>query len=342
MIEFQEVSKTFLTKTGSVDALKNISFTVDEGDIFGVIGFSGAGKSTLIRMVNGLETASSGEVIVDGIHLHSIGKVGLRTLRKEIGMIFQQFNLLESKTISQNVAIPLILLNKSKEEITKRVQEALDFVGLTDKANDYPSQLSGGQKQRVGIARALSTNPKILLCDEATSALDPKTTASILDLLWKVNQEFGITILMITHEMEVIREICNKVAVMEKGEIIEQGSVIEVFGNPQNPVTKDFVRTVIKDEVPKSTWEGILKKNPDPDIYKITFFGESTEQALFSKISREFDLNTNIIFASVNELEGSSLGIFIIELEGTEENRKKGMDYLKSQNLKVERVEVNV
>lgn len=341
MIIFDHVTKDFKTKSSTVHALKDISFTVQEGDIFGVIGFSGAGKSTLIRLVNGLETASSGEVAVDGRLLSSITKEELRSLRKQIGMIFQQFNLLESKTVFQNIAIPMILEKKSSEEIRVRVMEVLEFVGLSDKANSYPSQLSGGQKQRVGIARALSTNPKILLCDEATSALDPKTTSSILDLLLRINQELNITILIITHEMEVIRKICNRVAVMEQGAVIEEGSVLEVFGNPQNPVTKDFVRTVIKDEVPKSTWKGILKKNPNPDVYKVTFFGETTEQAIFSKISRDYNVDANIIFASVNELEGSSLGIFIIELDGHSDDKEKAIQYLEEMKLKVERLEVN-
>lgn len=217
MIELRNVSKTYVRKGLSIEALKNINIKVDKGDIFGFIGFSGAGKSTLIRLVNRLEKVTSGEVLVEGEQLNTYSTSGLRKVRKKIGMIFQHFNLLESKTVFDNIAIPLVLLKRNKREIEGRVKELLAFIGLSDKANSYPSELSGGQKQRVGIARALASNPSILLCDEATSALDPQTTQSILDLLRKINKEYKITILIITHEMSVIQRICNKVAVMEKG-----------------------------------------------------------------------------------------------------------------------------
>lgn len=217
MIELRNVSKTYVRKGLSIEALKNINIKVDKGDIFGFIGFSGAGKSTLIRLVNRLEKVTSGEVLVEGEQLNTYSTSGLRKVRKKIGMIFQHFNLLESKTVFDNIAIPLVLLKRNKREIEGRVKELLAFIGLSDKADSYPNELSGGQKQRVGIARALASNPSILLCDEATSALDPQTTQSILDLLRKINKEYKITILIITHEMSVIQRICNKVAVMEKG-----------------------------------------------------------------------------------------------------------------------------
>ena len=249
MIQIEHVSRRFTGRGGTVDALRDVSVHVEKDDIFGIIGFSGAGKSTLLRMVNGLETPDSGSVTVDGQVLKGLGKRDLRALRRKIGMVFQQFNLLESKTVYHNIAIPLILEGTSKDEIARRVAEVLRFVELEDKRDTYVSQLSGGQKQRVGIARALATEPSILLCDEATSALDPQTTESILALLKRVNREMGVTILLITHQMQVIQRICNKVAVMETGQIVEQGSVLEVFGRPRTEAAQRFVRTVINDRI---------------------------------------------------------------------------------------------
>ena len=255
MIEFKNITKHFLTKKNSVHALNDVSFQIDDGEIFGIVGFSGAGKSTLVRMINGLEKPSSGQVLVDGNDPGKLNKKEMRAMRKQIGMVFQQFNLLNSKTVYENVAMPLILNKEDKQMIDKRVKEMLAFVELSDKLQSYPDQLSGGQKQRVGIARALAMNPKILLCDEATSALDPKTTDSILDLLKKINDDLGITIVIITHEMHVIEKICDHVAVMEKGSVIETGKVQDVFSAPQQAITKDFINMVVKEDVP----EGILK-----------------------------------------------------------------------------------
>ena len=238
MIQIEHVSKTFSGKYGTVHALDDVSIHVEKGDICGIIGFSGAGKSTLIRLVNGLETADSGKVTVCGKELSTLKKPELRALRRKIGMVFQQFNLLESKTVYHNIALPLILAKTPKVEIDKKVKEVLKIVELDDKKDTYISQLSGGQKQRVGIARALTTDPELLLCDEATSALDPQTTESILKLLKKINRKMGVTILLITHQMQVVQMICNKVAVMESGKIVESGSVLEVFGSPKMPVTK--------------------------------------------------------------------------------------------------------
>lgn len=246
MIRFEHVSKTFQTKNGPFDALKDVSFEIEKGDIYGVIGYSGAGKSTLIRMVNALETPTSGNVWVEGKDIGTLNQKELRNLRKGIGMIFQQFNLLESKTIYDNVAIALKLNGVSKKDIEKRVTELLDFVELSDKKYSYPGQLSGGQKQRVGIARALANNPSILLCDEATSALDPKTTDSILELLKKINEMLHITIVIITHEMNVIQKICNKVAVMDYGQVVETGSVIQVFSDPRSDIARRFVGNLIR------------------------------------------------------------------------------------------------
>ena len=252
MIKVEHANKTFSGKYGKVHALQDVSIHVEKGDIYGIIGFSGAGKSTLIRLVNGLETLDSGTVTVHGEELGSLKKPQLRKLRRKIGMVFQQFNLLESKTVYHNIALPLILEKVPKAEIDKKVKEVLQFVELEDKKDVYVSQLSGGQKQRVGIARALTTTPDILLCDEATSALDPQTTEAILKLLKKINREMGVTILLITHQMQVVQMICNKVAVMEKGQVVEAGSVLDVFGKPQAPVTKRFVQTVVNDQIPES------------------------------------------------------------------------------------------
>ena len=247
MIEFKNITKHFLTKKNSVHALNDVSFQIDDGEIFGIVGFSGAGKSTLVRMINGLEKPSSGQVLVDGNDPGKLNKKELRAMRKQIGMVFQQFNLLNSKTVYENVAMPLILNKEDKQMIDKRVKEMLAFVELSDKLQSYPDQLSGGQKQRVGIARALAMNPKILLCDEATSALDPKTTDSILDLLKKINDDLGITIVIITHEMHVIEKICDHVAVMEKGSVIETGKVQDVFSAEESGVDTDDTDATVQD-----------------------------------------------------------------------------------------------
>ena len=252
MIQLEHISKRYVGPSGTVDALKDVSVHVEKGDIYGIIGSSGAGKSTLLRMVNQLEKPDTGTVTVAGRELSTLSKAELRKMRRKIGMVFQQFNLLESKTVFQNVAIPLILEGIPKEKITERVKEVLHIVELHDKRDTYVTQLSGGQKQRVGIARALATEPAILLCDEATSALDPKTTESILGLLKRINKKMGVTILLITHQMQVIQMICNKVAVMGNGQIVEQGTVLDVFSQPHAPVTQEFVRTVINDQIPKS------------------------------------------------------------------------------------------
>ena len=252
MIEFSNLNKTFVSRAGKVEALKDVSLTVENGDIYGVIGFSGAGKSTLIRMANLLERPDSGSIKVDGVELTGQTEAQLIPVRRKIGMVFQQFNLLESRTVAQNIEIPMKLAGIASEQRAARVKELLQFVELSDKANTYVSRLSGGQKQRVGIARALALSPSILLCDEATSALDPQTTESILALLKKINRELGVTILLITHQMQVVQRICNKVAVMENGRIGEQGTVLDVFGSPKQEITRSFVRAIIQDEVPQS------------------------------------------------------------------------------------------
>ncbi|KMT22415.1 methionine ABC transporter ATP-binding protein [Clostridium cylindrosporum] len=340
IIQIKNVSKVFKNKGNTVEALKNVNISVSKGDIFGVIGFSGAGKSTLIRLVNLLEKPTSGEVIVNGKNLARLRASELRSSRKNIGMIFQQFNLLNSKTVYENIALPLILNNTPKEEINKRVYDLLEFVGLRDKANTYPSKLSGGQKQRIGIARALATSPSILLCDEATSALDPKTTQSILSLLKRVNRELGITILIITHEMNVIRDICNKVAVMENGEVIEQGEVLEVFGNPKKETTKNFVQTVINDKVPNSIIKSIKEDSNYHVVVRLRFIGENSKRALISEVAKNFNVYINILFATVTELQETTLANIIIGLKGELQDVNTAFEYIKNQNIHAERVEL--
>ena len=319
MIQLQHISKRFVGPSGAVDALKDVSIHVEQGDIYGIIGFSGAGKSTLIRMVNRLETPDSGTVTVEGRDLTALSKPELRKVRRKIGMVFQQFNLLESKTVAQNVAIPLILEGTPKEQISRRVEEVLHIVELDDKRDTYVSQLSGGQKQRVGIARALATDPAILLCDEATSALDPKTTESILRLLKRINREMGVTILLITHQMQVIQMICNKVAVMEQGRVVEQGTVLEVFSRPQMPVTREFVRTVVNDRIPEGILDLLQEETRHFVVDRLQFIGASVKKPLISDICHIDGVEVNILGATVQELEENVLCIFILQLFGLEE-----------------------
>lgn len=340
MIQFINVYKSFHSRVGDIHALNNVNIKIEDGDVFGVVGFSGAGKSTLIRLVNGLEKPTKGKVLINGHEISNLSKKDLRKIRKDIGMIFQQFNLLNSKTVYDNIAIPLVLNKVPKDEIEKRVLQLLEFVEISDKVDAYPDQLSGGQKQRVGIARALATNPSILLCDEATSALDPKTTKSILQLLKRINKEFNITILIITHEMNVIRDICNKVVVMENGEIVEQGNVIDVFGNPKKEVTKNFVQTVIDDTIPESITKELKNNSGDSTIIKLKIIGDYRRDSILSKLNKQFDINTYIISATVSELKGSMLGTIIIELEGNERERDRAIDYIESTGISYERMVV--
>ena len=335
VIEILNVEKVFKNKKSEVHALKNVSLRVEKGDIFGIVGYSGAGKSTLLRLVNLLEKPSSGSVKIEEREIINLSEKELNKLRKNIGMVFQQFNLLESQTVYQNLKIPLIISGAPKNSIDKRIEELLDFVGLKDKKNSPVSKLSGGQKQR--IARALATHPKILLCDEATSALDPKTTKSILELLRKINREFGITILLITHEMEVVKEICNKVAVMQDGEIKEQGNIVEIFSNPKEEITKDFISSVINNSIPESLKKELDLKLP---IVKLTFLGEKSGQPLISEINKKFNISTKILSASVNELEATILGILVVQFEGNIEIINEVEEFIKNRGVKIERMEI--
>ncbi len=328
MIRFEHVSKTFQTKNGPFDALKDVSFEIEKGDIYGVIGYSGAGKSTLIRMVNALETPTSGNVWVEEKDIGTLNQKELRNLRKGIGMIFQQFNLLESKTIYDNVAIALKLNGVSKKDMEKRVTELLDFVELSDKKYSYPGQLSGGQKQRVGIARALANNPSILLCDEATSALDPKTTDSILELLKKINEMLHITIVIITHEMNVIQKICNKVAVMDYGQVVETGSVIQVFSNPQSDIARRFVGNLIRDVIPEPLVESIRRETRNSRLLRIKLENTDSTEPLLWEINRRFEVETNILYSTINVIQGIVVGIMLVLFIGTDAEIEKAEQYI--------------
>ena len=328
MIRFEHVSKTFQTKNGPFDALKDVSFEIEKGDIYGVIGYSGAGKSTLIRMVNALETPTSGNVWVEGKDIGTLNQKELRNLRKGIGMIFQQFNLLESKTIYDNVAIALKLNGVSKKDIEKRVTELLDFVELSDKKYSYPGQLPGGQKQRVGIARALANNPSILLCDEATSALDPKTTDSILELLKKINEMLHITIVIITHEMNVIQKICNKVAVMDYGQVVETGSVIQVFSDPRSDIARRFVGNLIRDVIPEPLVESIRRETRNSRLLRIKLENTDSTEPLLWEINRRFEVETNILYSTINVIQGIVVGIMLVLFTGTDEEIEKAEQYI--------------
>ncbi len=317
MIKFEEVNKVFGLEGKKVQALKDVSLTISKGEIFGVVGFSGAGKSTLLRLVNLLERPTSGKVVVNNQEISSLSQVELRKLRRKIGMIFQSFNLFNSRTVYGNIAYPLKLAKLPKDQIDHRVKELLQFVGLQDKSDQYPEQLSGGQKQRVGIARALATSPDILICDEATSALDPETTGEILQLLRKVNEEYNITILLITHEMHVIRSICHRVAVMENGSVIEEGSVYDIFSNPQSKTTKNFISSVLNDKLSSKLLEK-LRNNHYRNLYRVIFTGGASSQPILSRVTRKHGIDFNIIYGSINELQDQLFGNLIVEFQGPE------------------------
>lgn len=339
MIEFKGINKTFYSGDLKVEASKDVNLLINDGEIFGIIGYSGAGKSTLVRFINLLEKPSSGQVFVDGVEITDLKGSELRKARKNIGMIFQQFNLFSSRTVFGNVAYPLKHSKLKKKQIDSRVSYLLKLVELEDKALFYPSQLSGGQKQRVAIARALANNPKILLCDEATSALDPQTTDSILKLLKKLNKQLGITIVIITHEMQVIKEICDKVAVMEKGRVIETGDVFSVFSNPKEKITRDFINTTsnlfkIHQLIDENA--DITNIKPGQCIVKLKYLVRSSSKPLVSVISRKFDVDVNIIFGNIELIESEPLGGLVAIVSGEKNNIKLAIDYLKKENVGVE------
>ncbi len=288
IISFENLSKRYEKKGQTFVALDNVTFKVNKGDVYGLIGFSGAGKSTLLRMVNALETPTEGKVFVKGVDLTSLKESKLREIRKDIGMIFQEFNLLETKTVFDNIAIPLVLRHDNKQKIKARVEELLKFVGLEDKAKALPGELSGGQKQRVGIARALATEPEILLCDEATSALDPDTTESILNLLARVNKELNVTILFVTHTIRVVQKLCNKVAILEHGKLVENGSVIDIFSKPKSTIAKRFVETVIPSKIPESIVAELKKYEANYKVIRVFFHAEHATDDVIGRLTPNY------------------------------------------------------
>lgn len=338
MITIQGVSKLFpSTKKGkAVKAVDHVDLQIAEGEIFGIIGYSGAGKSTLIRIFNGLEKPTEGTVIVAGRDMATVSGRELRLARQEISMIFQHFNLLWSRTVSENIAFPLEIAGVDKEKRNQRVAELITLVGLEGREHAYPSQLSGGQKQRVGIARALANNPKVLLCDEATSALDPQTTDSILELLVDINRRLGLTIVLITHEMHVIRKICHKVAVMEDGEIVESGNVLTVFQNPRQPITKRFVQQVTEPEDTKDTIEHLLEKYPYGKVVQLSFVGESAELPVLSQVIRTYPINVNILQGKISQTQDGSYGTLIIHVDGPPPVVEDAVKFLLKQEIGVE------
>lgn len=340
MIQLQNVHKIYNSEQGTVHAVKNVSLTIEKGEIFGIIGYSGAGKSSLIRLLNGLEKPSQGSVIVSGINIGETSEANLRKARQKISMIFQHFNLLWSRTVEENVAFPLEIAGVPKGEREKRVKELVELVGLAGREKAYPSELSGGQKQRVGIARALANNPEVLLCDEATSALDPETTDSILQLLLSINQRLNLTIVLITHEMHVIQKICNRVAVMEGGEIVEQGSVLDVFKRPQKEITKKFVSQVQgESEQTKETISQILAHYPKGKIVKLGFVGQSTGKPVISEIIKLFNVNVNIIQGSVTHTLSGPFGSLLIHIDGPDEQLERALNLLAHNEIQTEVIE---
>lgn len=339
MIRVENVSKTYTGKQGTVEAVKDVSLEISRGEIFGVIGFSGAGKSTLIRLLNGLETVTSGHIYINDKDITTLKRKELLKERQKIAMIFQHFNLLWSRTVEENIAFSLEIAGVPKAERKAKVAELIDLVGLTGREKSYPSQLSGGQKQRVGIARALANEPEVLLCDEATSALDPKTTKDILKLLVEINQELGLTIVLITHEMHVVRQICHRVAVMEEGRVVESGEVIEVFKNPQQPITKQFVgEERVDDEIDEVFHHLSTSLRPGVAV-RIQYLGDRTGDAVLSEAIRKLDTTVSILQAKVNITQKGILGSMIILIEEESSKAEEVIEYLKQAEIIVEVLE---
>lgn len=339
MIRVENVSKTYTGKQGTVEAVKDVSLEISRGEIFGVIGFSGAGKSTLIRLLNGLETVTSGHIYINEKDITTLKRKELLKERQKIAMIFQHFNLLWSRTVEENIAFSLEIAGVPKAKRKAKVAELIDLVGLTGREKSYPSQLSGGQKQRVGIARALANDPEVLLCDEATSALDPKTTKDILKLLVEINQELGLTIVLITHEMHVVRQICHRVAVMEEGRVVESGEVIEVFKNPQQPITKQFVgEERVDDEIDEVFHHLSTSLRPGVAV-RIQYLGDRTGDAVLSEAIRKLDATVSILQAKVNITQKGILGSMIILIEEESSKAEEVIEYLKQAEIIVEVLE---
>ena len=339
MIELTHISKDFASGGRTVHAVQDVSLSIGKGEIFGIIGFSGAGKSTLVRCINLLERPTSGSVTVDGKEMTALSARELRQARKKIGMIFQHFNLMPSRTVFGNVAYPLRGSGLSREQIADKVHRLLDLVGIGDKAEAYPKQLSGGQKQRVAIARALANDPNVLLCDEATSALDPQTTKAILRLLKNLNEKLGITVVIITHEMAVVKEICDRVAVMEHGRVVEQGEVFNVFADPRQEITRSFIHTtsnlrkieeLIEEDSP------VVQLKPGELIVRLSYIQRNVSEPLISTVSRKFDITLNIIFSDIAIVQNAPIGGTVAIISGERAQITQAMQYLSEKNVGVE------
>ena len=337
MIDLSHIEKIYDSPSGPVRAIKDISLHINRGEIYGIIGLSGAGKSTLVRCINLLERPTSGKVTVDGQDITAMSESQLRQARKSIGMIFQHFNLLSSATVYENVAFPLRLVNTPKEKIDKKVTELLELVGLADKANQYPSQLSGGQKQRVAIARALATDPAILLCDEATSALDPQTTESILNLLKEINEKMGITIVIITHQMAVIQKICNRVAIIENGHLVENGLVSDIFAHPRSRAARELILRDAHGTVPTSAAQ--VDEIRTGQKIRIVFTANSSFEPVIANMILQFGHPVNILLANTRDVGGVAKGEMILQLPDDRDLRFRMEDYLKERGLELEEVD---
>ena len=339
MIEFTHVSKDFGTGEKMVRAVRDVSLTIQDGEIFGIIGFSGAGKSTLVRCINLLERPTNGTVVVDGKEMTALSPKELRLARRKIGMIFQHFNLMPSRTVFGNVAYPLQGQGLSKQAIQNKVRKLLKLVDIADKETAYPSQLSGGQKQRIAIVRSLMMDPEVMLCDEATSALDPQTTKAILTLLKDLNQKLNLTIVMITHEMAVVKEICDHVAIMEHGQVVEQGEVFSLFADPKQPITQNFIRTTSNlQKIEELIAEGspVVQLQPGEVIVRLSYIQKNVSEPLISTLSQRFQISLNIIFADIEIVQDAPIGGTVAILSGEREQITKAMEYLIEKNVGVE------
>ncbi|WP_298831904.1 methionine ABC transporter ATP-binding protein [uncultured Planococcus sp.] len=336
MIELTKVTKKFDTGKAVLTAVDQVDLSIADGEIFGIIGYSGAGKSTLIRLLNGLEKPTSGTVEINGKVITSIKGGELRKARQKVSMIFQHFNLLWSRTVKENIEFPLEIAGVSKQQRGKRVQELIELVGLAGREHAYPSELSGGQKQRVGIARALANDPEVLLCDEATSALDPETTDAILDLLVDINKRLGLTIVLITHEMHVIRKICHRVAVMEGGRVVELGDVLNVFQSPKEEITKRFVAQVTDSGDSEETIKNLRELYPTGELVKLVFVGEQTEQPILTKLIRTHAVDVNIVQGNISHTQRGAYGTLILQLKGSSAEIEEALAFLRTEDVQAE------
>ena len=339
MIRFKDVSKQYSTKDGGLTAVNDVNIEINDGEIFGIVGYSGAGKSTLVRMLDGLEAPSTGEIAINGTDVSKLHGSQLRKRRQKIGMIFQHFNLLWSRTVLDNIALPLEIAKVPKAKRKQRAEELIKLVGLEGREHSYPSELSGGQKQRVGIARALANEPTILISDEATSALDPDTTNEVLDLLLKINKEMNLTILLITHEMHAIAKVCERVAVMDSGKVVETGSVFEVFRHPQQEITRKFVSEEFTPQQSDNTMtlDELIKKYPDGQIIRLIFHGPQAELPIVSDVVKRFpDLTVSIISGAIHQTQEGALGSLDLQFVGDDSQINDALEYLKKMRVGTE------